>query len=527
MEENEQKDEQKEVEIESTETKKQEQETKKKEEPKKKEKTEVSKEKQEKTEQKENAPKNKHKGLIIALVLIIVAIVAAVCAVLMLRTTTIDLAECLSIEYDGYSGYAVATVEVDEKAIRKQIDDYGLAKDLAKKIEIEVENTENLSNGDEITVKADISSSFLEENKLKIKDKTVKIKVSGLEEPLVVDMSKYISIEYTGYNNHATANVTLMTDKLEEDLGYDVYSKLINQITLTVLDNGTLANGNTAKVKIETNNYYNLEENGIKLSADTVEFNIEGLADATEVDAFKDIVVNVTGMSPNLSITITNNSTDEFLRTVVYSVSKKSGVTNGETITITAESWDENLAQEKALALKETTMTYTVTGQAAYIFSLSEINDTVKSELKSIFVSKATSKAKENYARWVDNAKYYLVENTDYKYIEAEDFDRDLTVGKPEVVAMYLLTKKEDTNVREINIITAIVKVPFKSAKADVTYNWYITIQASNASLKADGSISDNTNYSITATDGKDEEKAYQTYVNSKKDNYNVDEIKL
>lgn len=543
MEEDEKKDLPKEVETETTENKQEEQaakkqeqketkepedqQPKKQEEPKKQEKTEASKKKEEKTEKKEAEPKKKRKGPIVALILIVIAIAVAVGAFFIFKTTTIDLTECLSIEYDGYSGYAIANVTVDEKAIRKQIDDYGVAKDFAKKIEIEVENTENLSNGDEIAVKAKISSSFLEENKLKIKDKTVKITVSGLEEPLSIDMSKYIKIEYKGYNKHATANATLMTDKIEEDFGYDVYSKIRNQITLTVENNGTLENGNTVKVKVEVNNSYNLERNGIKLSTDTVEFKVEGLADATEVDAFKDITVDVTGMSPNLSISITNNSTDEFLKTVEYSVSKRTGVANGETVTITAESWDENLALEKALALKETTMEYTVTGQAAYIFSLSEINDTVKAELKSTFVSKATSKANENYTSWGNNAKYYLRNYSDYKYIEVDDIDRDLSVGTPKVVSMYLLTKKTDKNLSEINIITAIVKVPFKSSKAGVTYNWYITIQASNASLKTDGTVSENTNYSITAQNGEDEEKAYQAYVNDKKNNYNVEKISL
>jgi len=531
MEENEKKDETKEVETETTENQETEQKNEKQketkqEEPKKQEKTEKSKEKEKKVEKQETEMKSKKKPLI-AVILIAIVIAIVVGAFFIFKTTTIDLEKCLSIEYDGYSGYAIANVTVDEKAIRNQIEDYGIAKNFAEKLEIEVENTEDLSNGDEISVKAKISSSFLEENKLKIKDKTVKIKVSGLEEPLLIDMSKYINVEYKGFNNHATATATLMTDKIEEDLGFDVYSKIRNQITLNVENNGTLANGNKVKVNIETNDYYNFEENGIKLSTDMVEFNVEGLADATEVDAFKDMVVDITGMSPNLSISITNNSTDEFLKTVEYTVSKKSGVANGETITITAESWDEELALEKAVALKETTMEYTVSGQAAYIFSLSEINDNVKADLKSTFVSKATSKANENYQSWGDNAKNLIKKHTDYKYVEVDDTNRDLTAGTPEIVSMYLLTKKEGKNLNQINIITGIIKVPFQSSKAGVTYNWYITIQASNASLNTDGTVSENTNYTITAIEGLDEEKAYQTYINDKKNNYNVEKISL
>ena len=234
-------------------------------------------------------------------------------------------------------------------------------------------------------------------------------------------------------------------------------------------------------------------------------------------------------MSPNLSVTITNNSTDEFLKTVEYSVSKKTGIANGEKVIVTATEWDEEMAQEKKLALKETSKEYTISGQAAYIFSTSEFTDAVKAEVKSIMISKATSKANENYERWSDNVKNYVRDNTDYKYIEidSDEINRDLTAGTPEIASLYLLTKKDDKNVSKINIITAIVKIPMKSAKAGVTYDWYVTIEASNASLTTEGKISENTEYSITAREGEDEEKAYQEYINDKKDNYNVEKISL
>lgn len=502
---------------------------------KKEEKTQENAQKFEKVTEKAKKEKpesssKKKKGPIVAVVAII-AIVAAVVAFFLLRTTTIKLADCFTIEYEGYSGFATAKVEINEKAIKEKIKDSSVARSFIKKLEedLEVENTTGLSNGDEITIKVKVASSFLDENKIKLDSKTVKIKVEGVKEPTAIDMSKYIEIKYTGFNGHATAEATLKTDELSEELGSELYSILRNRITLTVQENGTLSNGENAKVKIETNNTSYLEENGIKFASDTVEFKVEGLSEATEVDAFANITLNISGMSPNLSVTITNNSTDEFLKTVEYSLSKRTGIANGEKITVTATEWDEEMAQEKKLALKETTKEYTISGQAAYIFSTSEFTDAVKAEVKSIMTSKATSKANENYERWSDNVKNYVRDNTDYKYIEidSDEINRDLTAGTPEIASLYLLTKKDDKNVSKINIITAIVKIPMKSAKAGVTYDWYVTIEASNASLTTEGKISENTEYSITAREGEDEEKAYQEYINDKKDNYNVEKISL
>lgn len=486
-------------------------------------------------ENKEKPSKKKHTKVIVSALIAVVAIVVALVLWLVLRPKTIDLSEYLKVKYSGFNGHATASIELDEKALKNKIDDNSVAKKFIEKLEYKIEDNKDLSNGDELTVKIKISSSFLKENKLKLKDDTIKIKVEGIKEALSVDMSKYLKLEYKGFNKHATAKVTLEEEKMKEDLGEDIAKKLKDRLVLNISNNENLENDNEVEIKISkravnSDGYY-LEDIGVNLVSDVVKIKVEGLKDGTEVDAFKDIKIDLSGMSPNINISITNNSEDEFLKTVEYKASKTSRISNGETITITAYKWDEELAQEKEITLKETKMEYKVEGQSAYIFSKSEINDNVKTELKSIFASKATSMASEKYLGYdARNFKYQLYNNTDYKYSGVNTYneiDKDLSFGTPEVVSMYLLTKKPEVNYNTINTIVGIVKVPCKSAKTGATYNWYVTIEAENASLKENGAISDNTNYIINVIDGKDEEKAYQTYVNDNKNKFNVDKISL
>ncbi len=492
---------------------------------------EQPKTKEVKEEANENkAPTKKHTKAIVAGIVAVVAAIIAVILFLVLKTTTIDLSDCFTVEYKGFSGKAIATVKLNEKTLKSKIKDKDVAKKLVEKVDFEFDNTKEYSNGDELEINVKISSSFLKKNKLKLKSNTIKIKVSGIDEAKTLDMSKYIKVEYKGFNKHATAEVELDIDKMEEDLGEDITSRLKNRIKLNIENNENLENGKELEVKVEIDDYY-LESTGVVLESDIAKIEIEGLDDADEIEAFKDIKVEVTGMSPNLSISVVNNSTDEFLKTIEYKPSKATGVANGETITITAVKWDEELFNEKKVTLKETKMEYKVEGQSAYIFNISEITDTVKSNLKTTFISKATSKASENHENYnSNNLKYWLRESTDYKYADVkayEDTDKDLSFGTPEVASMYLLTKKADKNPSQINMIIGIIKVPCKSAKTGVTYTWYVTVKAQNASLKEDGTISDNTNYSIQVSDGKDEESAYQKYVNSEKNNYDVEKISL
>lgn len=486
-------------------------------------------------ENTEKPAKKKHTKVIVSAIVAVVAIAVALVLWLVLKTKTIDLSECLNIKYNGYSGHATATIEIDEKKLKSKLDGKVSAKKFIEKADLEIEDNKDLSNGDELVIKVKISSSFLKDNKLKLKDTTIKIKIEGIQEPVSVDMSKYIKLEYKGFNKHATAKITLDEDKMKEDLGEDVAKKLKDRLILNIDNNEDLENDDEVEVKIskrvvDSVGYY-LGDMGVNLVSDVVKIKVEGLTDGTEIDAFKDIKVELSGMSPNINISISNNSDDEFLKTVEYKASKTSGIANGETITITAIKWDEEMAQEKEITLKETKMEYKVEGQSAYIFSKSEITDTVKTELKSIFVSKATSKANEEYQGYdSDNFRRQLYDNTDYKYSGVntyKELDKDVSIGTPEVVSMYLLTKKPEMSFNTINKIVGIVKVPCKSAKTGATYNWYVTIEAENASLKEDGAVSDNTNYIINVRDGKDEEKAYQTYVNDKKNGFNVDKISL
>jgi len=424
--------------------------------------TDVSEDKkaESKKEQKiENQPDNKKDKatkkegklklpIIIVSAIVIIIIALTILYFLVFAPKTLDLSKYLSIEYTGYDGYATATVEIDTKALKKDIDS-DIAKKFAKKAELEIEDNEDLKNGDELKIKVKIKNSWLEDNKLKLKDSTVKIKVEGIEKAKEIDLSDYIDVEYEGYNKHATATVKFNKDLKDEFEDSSIYNSFISNATLEVKDNENLANEQEIEISVEIPSSW-LNENGIALKSDTIKVQVSDLKDATEIDVFKDINVEITGMSPDLKVTISTKSDDEFIKTVRYSASKTSGISNGEKITITASSWDKKMAESKGYVLKKETMEYTVDGQAAYIFSTSEIKDDVKTSFKNTFIEKATSKATEAYDYWGSSVKKHIRNDTDYKYTDLDEgnetdaINQDLSIGNIEVASMYLLTKKED-----------------------------------------------------------------------------------
>ena len=94
------------------------------------------------------------------------------------------------------------------------------------------------------------------------------------------------------------------------------------------------------------------------------------------------------------------NSQDEFIKTVKFSASKTSGIANGDTITITATSWDEDMADEKNYAVQKETMEYKVENQAAYVFKPSEITDNVKKVVDNFRKSSSNTKRIYSISTW-------------------------------------------------------------------------------------------------------------------------------
>ena len=474
------------------------------------------------TEQKKTEPikngepeKKSKKGLIIGLIIFVILAIAGTTAGLLyafiFSVKTVDLSDCMKIEYKGYNGYATATVEIDEGKLKKVLKDSKVAKEFIKKAKLDTGSLQKLSNGDKIYIDISIPDSFLEKNKIKLKEKEFTITVSGIEEFSSLDLSKYINLNLKGFNKHATAKPEI-SEELKDVLGEDVYKEFVRRVSLSIEENDNLENGKDVEVKVSISESW-LKENGIELKSLNLQVPVSGLEDAKEFDAFKDMKVTLSGMSPNLSLSVTNESTDDFVKTVKFRAEKTSGISNGDTIEIKVYDYDKEMAQKNGYVLKELSTKYKVENQASYVNSKSELEGDIKNKIKSIFVEKARSKANDS-----KSTVYY---DTDYKYVDADNYSKDLSVGEPEVVSMYLLTKKTDQYTYDANRLVGIVRVPFVSAKSGVTYNWYITVVAKNISI-SDGEVSENTVYDVDKYAGDDEDKAYQYYVNNNKDDFNV-----
>ena len=128
-------------------------------------------------------------------------LVAAATAGLVLSLTgcskTVDFLQYADVTFDGLNGQATATVNVDYNKIGTDVFDKGKTQtdmDEARtetammgEVNYEVTPSENLSNGDTVTLSVEISDYFQKEYKVTAKAASKEITVSGLQEPEMVD----------------------------------------------------------------------------------------------------------------------------------------------------------------------------------------------------------------------------------------------------------------------------------------------------------------------------------------------------
>lgn len=387
-----------------------------------------SEKKEKKKKQKDSTEPTKKKGtvkLAIIIILIVSVLVAIVTAVyyLFFAATTIDLSEHISVTYDGYDGYAIATVDF-KSSLKKAFDESSVYKKFKKKAELEItsDNNGELKNGDTLKVKVDVSKSWLEKNKIKLKDRTIEIKVSGVPEP-------------------------------------------------------------------------------------------------RKVDVFEDLEYTITGVSPNLYLSVENNSDDEFIDTIYYSLSDSYGLANGDKVTITA-SYSTYDAQEMGVIVEDETLEYTIENQPYYADKKESLGEGAISSLST----KMSAKVKD----YAYNGKGRIYNYYD-QYNPTNYYSDDLVAGEPELVNLYLLTLKDSSSYSYNNYVYGIYKITYTSTETSQTYDWYFISYTNNIVLTSDGDLyTDDITYSYSCQyyEGESKDSLYNDYVDTKKSNYTIETIK-
>lgn len=188
----------------------------------------------------------------------------------------IDVSETLTLNFSGFNGYGIAEIENaydwEDEAFKEagieDIDSFSALGDgltIESAVSYEVNPKDNLSNGDEVTVKATFDNEAVEKYNIEFKANERKFTVEGLPEIEQVDLFENIEISYQGIAPDVTAAIV--------NTGTDSYVS-----TSYELDKRNGLNVGDIITVTATYSKDRLLESGYKVESDTKEFEVPNVA---------------------------------------------------------------------------------------------------------------------------------------------------------------------------------------------------------------------------------------------------------
>lgn len=236
-----------------------------------------------------------------------------------------------------------------------------------------------------------------------------------------VDLSKYVTVEFEGYDTLGTADAEIDLEELAVGIlkaqGEDVkkYSSssinlslksLLNSIEIEISQNENLSNGDVVEVKI-TYDKKLMEENDLNFLNTELTFTAENLEELIEIDPFEDVTVEFSGTQPSGYAYYDDDSDIDVVKYCYMTFDKSDGLSNGDVVTLSVSETDIQYALESGYIFTETSKEYTVEGLKYYLGSLDDMSD---EHLKAM-QEKAEEEIEYEYS-W--DASYGKIENLEH-----------------------------------------------------------------------------------------------------------------
>ena len=233
-----------------------------------------------------------------------------------------------------------------------------------------------------------------------------------------IDLNEYVTVNFSGYDTYGVATIDFDYDTFYADLedkvkksskksadyeDYDDLEELLSDydwsdladdfsdaagylgamegLSWSLDKESGLSNGDTIKLEFKFDNDA-AKEYGIKYVGKTTEYTVSGLEEIREIDPFADIEVTFSGTSPNASASVENNSSDEALESLYYSVEPSYDLAKGDTVTVSVDADEEYMLETYGCKLTSTSKDYTCDNVDEYISDGKDISDEALEDMK-------------------------------------------------------------------------------------------------------------------------------------------------
>lgn len=212
------------------------------------------------------------------------------------------------------------------------------------------------------------------------------------------DLTQFYNVTYSGYNNNGAVVLTKNTQAIDsafadakkeyrqhvlhiqsvEDEDYEAFR---DSLQANVLSNGPFSNGSKVTIEIEYDRELAKKLN-VEITNARMNVTVSGLPTVsvlTKEDLFGNLKVSFDGISPEITLTIINDSPIPYVKNMEFvPVTQKQFFANGETVTIQAV-FDEAdaLANHYVVDVpkEQCTMDYVATASESYVTNPDQLSD--------------------------------------------------------------------------------------------------------------------------------------------------------
>lgn len=303
-----------------------------------------------------------------------------------------------------------------------------------------------------------------------------------------IDMKDYIQISYTGMNTVGDADIDVdwmsLDNKALADSGNFLGDSILLESSIQVEATPTedLSNGDTVTVTV-TYDEGTAERLKLKFVNTTIDYTVSGLVDGVQTDVFADLAVTFEGIAPQGTVAIQNNSNDSFVKSVSFSVEPSSGLSNGDTVTVTAR-YNEQNAIDQMRVVSETTKTYTVSGLDAYVTTYDQIDQDT--------IDQMSQQAKDTISTNMLSNKYSYIDaayDTSKSYPSGLDVE-SIVLNEVTLQTTYFAASKPDTNNYYNNELIQVYKVSATDNTSPDGVTFYYAVGFHDIIKAGDGSVS-------------------------------------
>lgn len=257
----------------------------------------------------------------------------------------------------------------------------------------------------------------------------IKVRMSS-DDKLI--LSRYVLVTFDGFDGRAAAAAVLDEMGIYSALaGKDAgdeeklkYKEFVESVTFKLDKTKDIKNGDELTVEVDCD-----EEiaDKLKLKVDKTprKVSASGLETGTLLDVFAELKIITGGISPYIYVTYSNESKNEYLSSMEYSISKTSGLAIGDEITIKC-GIDKKTAGEKGYYFENDEMTYTIEEADKYIDDPSELD----MEILDGIVKENIKVIGDEVADTTNHMSYEVTGDMNYLFRDGNEEAKDFRLNK-------------------------------------------------------------------------------------------------